>query len=357
VSVLESILALAIILKELNNNKVRDRVNHPVFLQNTGVNMDFTPSITLQTVIDITGGKTTYDLNNIVSGINEIHMVRKGDLTFVDHPKYYYKALNSKATFIIINKLVDCPDDKVLILHDDPFAAYVSLVKKYRPFVPSASSVASNALIGEGTVVQPNSFIGNNVVIGRNCIIHSNVSIYDHTILGDNVIIHSGSVIGADAYYFQRKPEGYRKFESSGRVIISDNVEIGALCAIDKGVSGDTFIGRGTKFDNHVQVGHDTYIGSNCLIGSHCAIAGVTRIEDDCILWGKVVVNKDLIVGKGAIILATSGVDKSIEGGKTYFGVPVEEARKKWRELAALRMLPSLIEQVRGLIPKKEEKD
>lgn len=314
--------------------------------------MDLQPSVSLKTITEITGGVSSYDLNLQITGLNEIHMVRKGDLTFVDHPKYYNKAVNSNATYILINKIVECPEDKVLILHEDPFAAYVSLVKKFRPFEPASHSISTSAKIGEGTIIQPHAFIGNHVTIGRNCIIHSNVCIYDHTIIGDNVIVHSGTILGADAYYFQRKPDGYRKFESCGRVIISDNVEIGALCSIDKGVSGDTFIGFGTKFDNHVQVGHDTYIGNHCLIGSHCAIAGVTRIEDDVILWGRVVVNKDLVIGKGAVVLATSGVDKSIAGGKTYFGVPVEEARKKWRELAALRMLPSVLEKLWKILPK-----
>jgi len=119
------------------------------------------------------------------------------------------------------------------------------------------------------------------------------------------------------------------------------------LCSIDKGVSGDTLIGWGTKFDNHVQVGHDTVIGKNCLIGAHCAIAGVTKIEDDVILWAKVVINKDIVIGKGAILLATSGVDKSLEGGKTYFGIPAEEARKKWREIALMRRLPELFEKLK----------
>jgi UDP-3-O-[3-hydroxymyristoyl] glucosamine N-acyltransferase len=238
-----------------------------------------------------------------------------------------------------------------LLFHTDPFAAYVSLVKKFRPFEPAYTAVSPSATIGEGTIIQPNAFVGNHVTIGKNCIIHANASIYDYTEIGDNVIIHSGAVIGADAYYFQRKPQGYRKFESCGRVVLSDDVEVGALCTIDKGVSGDTFVGKGTKFDNHVQVGHDTYIGSNCLIGSHCAIAGVTRIEDDVILWGKVVVNKDLVIGKGAIVLATSGVGKNLEAGKTYFGIPAEEARKKWRELAALRQLPAILARL-----SKEEK-
>lgn len=305
--------------------------------------MQLDPSLTLQTVAGLIGAEFQGSPDFQITGLNEIHMVQPGDLTFVDHPKYYDKALHSKATTIIINKKVACPDGKALIFHDDPFGAYVSLVKKFRPFEKAVAAISPSAKIGEGTVIQPNAFVGNHVVIGKNCIIHSNVSIYDHVVIGDNVIIHSGSVVGADAYYFQRKPAGYRKFESCGRVVISDNVEIGALCAIDIGVSGDTYVGKGTKFDNHVQVGHDSYIGNNCLIGSHCAIAGVTRIEDDVILWGKVAINKDLVIGKGAIILATSAVDKNLEGGKTYFGVPADDARKKWRELAALRQLPAIL--------------
>lgn len=282
----------------------------------------------------------------IVSGQNEIHKVEKGDLTFVDHPKYYAKALNSNATTILINKKVDCPKGKALLISDDPFRDYVKLVHHFRPFEKSNQAISIKAQIGENTVIQPGAFIGNNVKIGKNCIIHANVSIYDHSVIGDNVIIHSNSVIGADAYYFQKKEGKYRKFESCGRVIIEDNVEIGALCSIDKGVSADTIIGAGTKMDNHVQIGHDTIIGKNCLIGTHCAIAGVSEIEDDVILWAKVVVNKDLVIGKGAVVLATSGIDKSLPGGKTYFGAPAEEARKKWRELVFIKKLPEVFEKL-----------
>ena len=277
-----------------------------------------------------------------ITGLNEIHMVEAGDLTFVDHPKYYSKALNSNATTILINKVMERPDGKVLIFSDDPFTDYVKLVKFFRPFEKSSDSVSEKARIGEGTVVQPGAFIGNNVVIGKNCLIHANVSIYDHCILGDNVIIHSNSVIGADAYYFQRRQNGLNKFESCGRVVIGNDVEIGALCAVDKGVSGDTIISDGTKLDNHVQVGHDTYIGKHCLIGAHTAIAGVTRIEDEVLIWARVSIDKDLVIGKGAVILATSGVDKDLEGGVTYFGSPVMEARKKWKEMAYIRRLPEL---------------
>ncbi len=305
--------------------------------------MKFDKAIALSDVANLIHATYCGDPHFPVTGMNEIHMVSHGDITFVDHPKYYSKALNSAASIIIINQEVDCPIGKALLFSDDPFAAYTFLAKYFRPFVASSANISPTAKIGEGTVIQPGAFIGNHVEIGTNCIIHANVTINDYTVIGNNVIIQPNAVIGADAYYFQRKPEGYRKLESCGRVVIHDHVEVGALCSIDRGVSGDTIVGKGTKFDNHVQVGHDTYIGQNCLIGAHTAIAGVTRIEDDVIIWARVAINKDLVIGKGAVILATSGIDKSLAGGKTYFGIPADEARKKWRELASLKRLPELL--------------
>jgi UDP-3-O-[3-hydroxymyristoyl] glucosamine N-acyltransferase len=301
--------------------------------------MKFSRIYTLKEIADLINARFIGDPDFPVTGINEIHMVEPGDLTFVDHPKYYNKALNSKATTILINKEVTPPEGKSLILSDKPFDDYVFLVKNFRPFEHAVTAVSPTAKIGTGTVIQPGAFIGNHVEIGNNCIIHSNVSIYDHSVIGNNVIMHSNCVIGADAYYFQKRPEGYKKLESCGRVVIEDNVEIGALTSIDKGVSGDTIISQGTKFDNHVQVGHDSYIGRNCLIGAYCAIAGVTRIEDEVILWAGVLVNKDLVIGKGAVLLAGSGTERSLEGGKIYWGIPAVEARKKWKEIATLRQI------------------
>ena len=310
-------------------------------------------TISLKDIAGIINAEFSGNPDHKITGINEIHRVENGDITFVDHPKYYDKALNSNATTIIINKKVSCPEGKALIFSDDPFRDYVILVKKYRPFEVSEKMISDTAEIGKGTILQPNVFIGNHVKIGKNCLIHSNVCIYDYSIIGNNVIIHSNAVIGADAYYFKRRPEGYDKMESCGRVVIEDNVEIGALTSVDKGVSGDTIIGKGTKIDNHVQVGHDTIVGKNVLIGGHSAIAGVTEIQDDVIIWGRVSINKDIIIGKGAIVLATSGVDKSLEGGKTYFGVPADDARKKWKELALLRKLPEIEEKLNSLFQEK----
>ncbi len=309
--------------------------------------MKFTTPKKLRDLAKLINAPFSGDPDFIVTGINEIHVVQAGDLTFVDHPKYYDKALYSEASVIIINKQVPCPEGKCVIFSDEPFRDYNALTKHFRPFVTSANSISDNVLIGKDTVIQPGVFIGNSVKIGSNCIIHSNVSIYDHTQIGDNVIIHSNTVVGSDAFYYHRTPDNNRKFHSCGRVVIHDHVEIGACCTIDKGVSSDTIIGEGTKLDNQVHVGHDTVIGKHCLFAAQVGISGVVRIGDNVVLWGQVGVQKDLTIGDGAVVLGQSGIAKSLEGNKTYFGSPTREAREKMKELALIKKLPEIIEMLK----------
>jgi UDP-3-O-[3-hydroxymyristoyl] glucosamine N-acyltransferase len=302
--------------------------------------MQLNPHVSLSQVAGFLQATYEGDPSFPVSGINEIHRVEPGDLTFVDHPKYYDKALLSKATTIIINKKVPCPEGKSLIFSDDPFRDFVALIKKYRPFIPSTGMISETATIGKETIIQPGVFIGNDVIIGNHCLIHPNVSIYDRTIIGDHVIIHSGTVIGSDALYFKRRPDAYDKLESGGRVVIEDRVEIGAGCTIDRGVTSDTRIGSGTKFDNHIHIGHDTVVGKNCLFAAQVGVAGCVNIEDDVILWGQVGVQKDLTIGKGAIVLGKSGVSKSLSGGITYWGIVAKPAKEAWREMVVQKNLP-----------------
>ncbi|SOU86535.1 UDP-3-O-(3-hydroxymyristoyl)glucosamine N-acyltransferase [Tenacibaculum dicentrarchi] len=277
------------------------------------------------------------DENFPVKGINEIHVVEDGDIVFVDHPKYYDKALNSKATTVLINKKVDCPVGKTLLISDDPFRDFNKITKNFNPFIASKQSIAESAIIGEGTVIQPNVFIGDNVIIGKNCVIHPNVTIYSNAVIGNNVTIHANTVLGADAFYYKNRPEGFDKLLSGGKVILEDNVDLGASCTIDKGVTGNTTIGAGTKIDNQVHVGHDTVIGKKCLIASQTGIAGCVIIEDEVTIWGQVGTNSGITIGKGAVILGQTGVTKSVEGGKSYFGTPVSESRSKLKELAEIK--------------------
>lgn len=308
--------------------------------------MKLSPSITVAELAKLLNARFSGSPDHLVSGINEIHKVESGDLSFVDHPKYYDKCLNSAATTILINKEVDCPEGKALIFSDDPFRDYNFLVDHFRPFEPAKALVNQTSNIGKGTIIQPGAFIGNHVFIGEDCIIHPNVVIYDHCVIGNRVVIHAGTIIGADAFYFKRRPEGYDKMKSCGRVVIADDVEIGAGCTIDKGVTGDTIIGKGTKFDNQIHIGHDTVVGENCLFAAQVGVAGVATIENNVIIWGQVGVSKDLTIGEGAIILAKSGVGKTLKGNTTYFGIPVSEAREKMRDLANIKRIPDILDTV-----------
>ena len=284
-----------------------------------------------------------------VLGMNEIHVVEPGDIVFVDHPKYYNKALESAATIVLINKEVDCPKGKALLISEDPFRDFNKLTTYFKPFKKATSNIANTAVIGEKTVVQPGCFIGNNVVIGNNCVIHSNVSIYDDCVIGNNVTIQAGSVIGSEAFYYKNRPEGFDKLLSGGRVVIEDDVDLGASCTIDRGVTGDTTIKKGTKIDNQVQVAHDTVIGKKCLIASQVGIAGCVIIEDEVTIWGQVGITSGITIGAKAIISAKSGVSKSLEGGKSYFGSPAGDFREKYKEIASIRKIPEIIERLKKM--------
>lgn len=309
--------------------------------------MKFPQKHTLQQIATIISSQYVGSPDFPVLGMNEIHVVTEGDIVFVDHPKYYDKALNSAATIILINKNVECPSGKALLISDDPFRDFNILTNYFKPFEKSDNKIADSAQIGEHTIVQPNVFIGNNVKIGDNCLIHSNVSIYDNAIIGNNVIIHAGTVIGADAFYFQKKLHGYEKLLSGGRVVIDHDVEIGASCTIDKGVSGDTFIGAGTKLDNQVQIGHDTIVGKKCLIASQTGIAGCVIIEDEVTIWGQVGIRSDVRIKKGTVLMAQAGVSKTTEENTSYWGSPAQEFRTKLRQMAAVKMLPGLMHKLK----------
>lgn len=303
-------------------------------------------------IADYIDAKVVGDANFEVTGLNEIHKVRAGDLTFVDLEKYYDRSLNSAATVILLDKEVPCPEGKILLVSDDPFSGYVKLVKHFHPFHPSNKMISDSAIIGEGTAVQPGVFIGDEVRIGKNCIIHANVTIYDHTVIGDNVIIQSGTVIGGDGFYFKKRGGRelvHDKLESCGRVVIERDVEVGANCTIDRGVSGDTILGAGTKLDNLVQIGHGAEIGRNCLFAAQVGVGGKTIIEDNVTLWGQVGVSKDLLIESNTVVLAQTGVPSSLKGGKMYFGYPAGEARNKRRELGWIKRIPEIWEKVKDL--------
>jgi UDP-3-O-[3-hydroxymyristoyl] glucosamine N-acyltransferase len=308
--------------------------------------MRFDRPIALSELAASIGGTVQGDGTVLINGLNEIHRVEEGDITFSDHPKYIAKALKGRASAVIVNAVPDGHTGKPVIIVDRPFDAFTGLCLANSHWKQATSLISPDAQIGPGTVIRPGAFIGPGVRIGSDCLIHSNATINDGCVLGDRVIVHSGAVIGSDAFYYKRT-DAYRKLNSCGRVVIADDVEIGACCTIDRGVTADTVIGRGTKMDNHIHVGHDTVIGRNCLFAAQVGIAGVVTIEDDVILWGQVGVQKDLTIGRGAVVLGQSGIAGDLEGGVTYFGSPVREARAKMKELALIKQLPDIIRELK----------
>ena len=202
----------------------------------------------------------------------------------------------------------------------------------------------------------PNVFIGVDVKIGNDCIIYPNVTLMDYTEIGNNVIIQSGTVIGSDAFYYNTKKNRevwYKKMQSCGNVIIEDDVEIGANCTIDRGVTASTRISKGTKIDNLVHIGHDTNVGRNCLLAGQVGIAGACIIEDGVTLWGQVGVSKTLTIGENAILYAQSGVPSSLEGNKTYFGTPATDSKEKMKELVWIKRIPEMWKKLKQLTAEK----
>lgn len=313
--------------------------------------MQFPSPVSVQKIAEMIHAKIKGNENGLARGINELHKVETGDLVFVDHPKYYDKCISSAASFIIINKEMNVPEGKALLIVENPFEAYSKIVNHFRPFEPASKMISDSAVIGDGTYIYPSAFIGHHVQIGKNCTIHPNVSIMDHCIIGDNIVIQSGTVIGSDAFYYNTKKDReiwYKKMPSCGRVVIENDVEIGANCTIDRGVSHDTVIGRGTKFDNMIHIGHDTVVGKNCLFAANVVVAGVVTIEDGVTLWGGVIVNKTLTIGANAVLLGRTGVSVSLEGNKTYWGAPAQEASAVKREMIWVKRIPQLWEKVMG---------
>ncbi|MBC7589137.1 MAG: UDP-3-O-(3-hydroxymyristoyl)glucosamine N-acyltransferase [Chitinophagaceae bacterium] len=314
--------------------------------------MQFPSPVAATWLANLLDAEVLGNTNAFATGINEIHKVEVGDVCFVDHPKYYSKCLNSAATFIIINnKEVDIPTGKTLLVCAEPFEAYLKIVNHFQPFEKQIAAIHPSAKIGDGTYIMPQVFIGNHVKIGKNCTIYPHVSILDYTEIGDNVIIQSNTVIGGHAFYYNTKKNRevwYKRMVSCGKVVIEDDVEIGATCTIDRGVTASTIIGKGTKMDNSIHVGHDTVIGSNCLIAAHVVIAGGVIIENGVTLWGQVVVNKTLTIGENAVVLGMAGVVGSIEGNKTYWGVPAQDAAIVRRELIWIKRIPELWKKVMG---------
>ena len=284
-----------------------------------------------------------------IHGVNEIHRVETGDLTFVDHPKYYRSTLNSAASVVLIDRLPDgeLPAGKTLLVRADPFAAYDALVRQTRPPYTLSSAMAQSASVHSSAIIEPGAVIGEKVVIGAHTVVEAGAVLYGPCRIGERCRIGANAVIGDKAFYFrgvnreavELRHRARRRWTTGGEVVIEDDVEIGPLCNVARGVSATTRIGRGTKIDAACMIAHGVEIGEDCLLAAHVGIAGKARIGDRVILYGETGIAQNVEIGDDAVCLARTGVSKSIPGGKTYNGNPVQEARAWLKEQAAVRRL------------------
>lgn len=299
--------------------------------------MTFAKPQTLQSISEIIGAKMIGNADFPVLGTNEIHRVKEGEIVFVNHPKYYDKALNSAATVILIDKEVACPEGKVLLVSKDPFGDF-NKINKHFTKITNFGETLHELEVGDNTQIHSSVVIGNNVTIGSNCIIFPNVVIGDRTVIGDHVIIQSNTVLGGEAFYYRKLDGNFDRLVSVGNVIIENNVEIGNNCTIDRGVTDSTIIGEGSVLDNQIQIGHDTIIGKKCLIASQTGIAGCCVIEDEVTIWGQVGMASGVRVESGTVLLAKCGVNRDLKKG-TYFGSIAEEFKQYLRKEVKLKNL------------------
>ena len=330
--------------------------------------------ITVGEIAKLTGAELRRITNpaQTIAGIATLDRGGPSDLVFLDHAKFSGQVRSSAAgACLTTQRLADCvPANVALLIVEKPFHAFVTVARALFPGALRPSSlfagdgaaagvapgamlhptarlesgvtvdpgavIGAGAEIGSGTVVGANAVIGPNVRIGRECAIGPNATVA-HALIGDRVIVHAGCRIGQDGFGYVMGPGGHRKIPQIGRVIIQDDVEIGAGTSIDRGGLRDTVIGEGTKIDNQVQVGHNVVIGRHCVLVAQVGIAGSVVLEDYVVLGGQVGVADNLTIGEGAKVGAQSGIMSNIPPGESWFGYPARRSRDYWREVAALR--------------------
>ncbi|MGD0591015.1 MAG: UDP-3-O-(3-hydroxymyristoyl)glucosamine N-acyltransferase [Bacteroidota bacterium] len=346
--------------------------------------------MTIHEIAEWLGGEVVG--NNIESApdierVAKIEEAESGSLTFLANPKYEKHLGTTHATAVLVSRKLDlkkimCRASLIFICVDDPYVAFLSVLKHIAPtvelFVPGIHSTAivpsnaimgknisigSHAVIGEHAVIGDNTkigagcVIGNHVHIGSECILYPNVVVYHQCKIGNRVILHAGAVIGSDGFGFAPKADGtYEKIPQLGIVVIDDDVEIGANTTIDRATMGDTHIHCGAKIDNLVQIAHNVVIGEHTVIAAQTGISGSTKIGKYCMLAGQVGIAGHIEIADHTIIMAQSGIHRSIEEqGKSYFGYPADEARKAQRVYAAMKMLPDMLHDFTALQKKVTE--
>lgn len=327
-------------------------------------------------VAELVGGVVVGDGSVSLERPSKIEEAGPGDVTFVANARYAKHAESTRASAMIVdNEFVVTRTDVAYIRVADPYRAFLTVVARMTPPLrtlaavihPSATiaetaSIADDvgigahvvigdgARIGRGTRIHPGTVVGADTTIGERVTIYANVSLYDRTVVGSDVVIHAGAVVGADGFGFLPTADGrWEKIPQVGRVVVGDDVEIGANATIDRASLGETVIGRGVKIDNLVHIAHNVVVGEHTAIAAQAGISGSTRIGSANLIAGQVGIVGHIETVPNVIIEAQSGVSKSLNKAGRYFGHPAKEHSQALRQEGALRQLPDLLATIREL--------
>ncbi|MDP8264137.1 MAG: UDP-3-O-(3-hydroxymyristoyl)glucosamine N-acyltransferase [Candidatus Aceula lacicola] len=328
---------------------------------------------TLAEIAQLIDGKVHGDDNVVIMGISGIKEAREGEITFVANPKYFSLIEETKASAVIVPEDVSL-SKKNLILTKNPSLAFSKLaaivvgdLSHYVKGIHPTAIIADDAVIGKNVCIGPYAviqskaeveddsiiysgcFVGYETKIGTKCLIYPNTTIRERITIGNNVIIHSGTVIGSDGFGFADVDGMHEKIPQIGTVVIEDNVEIGSNVTVDRARFDKTFIGKGTKIDNLVQIAHNVVIGQNCIVCAQAGISGSVDIKDRVILAGQAGIAGHLTIGEGAIVAAQAGVTKSVAPKTIVSGYPAKPHDKAKKVNASLQRLPEYIKMIHDL--------
>jgi UDP-3-O-[3-hydroxymyristoyl] glucosamine N-acyltransferase len=314
-----------------------------------------------------------------ISGLAEPLKSTEGEAVFIFHKEILKQRNNIRSKAWIIGQTFINPELKAYLVRSqisyivtpDIFGSFVKTLKLFYPVEPNRILIHTTAIVDpmaecakdihvgphcyvgsksrirHGVTIMANTYIGNNVTIGDNTVVYPNVTIYDHCEIGKNVIIHAGTVIGSDGFGFYKEDGRHVKIPHVGKVVIEDDVEIGANCSIDRATLGETRIKRGTKLDNLIQIAHNVVIGEHTLIAAQTGIAGSTTIGDNVTIAGQVGIVGHIAIGNHVTIGAQSGVIASIEDGKTVSGYPARDHTESLRKEAYIQKIPEILEALK----------
>lgn len=318
------------------------------------------------------GGEVAGNGGAVMRGVNGIKEAGPDEVTFVANPKYRAALKEARAGAVVVAPEVEAAG-VTLIKVSNPYAAFAKVLVMFAPPAEAPKGVSElayvhedarigeevavgpfvtireGAVVGERTTLGSGTYVGRGATLGADCLIYPNVTLRERVTVGDRCIIHSGTVVGSDGFGFATEAKVHHKIPQIGVVVIEDDVEIGANCAIDRATMGETRIGRGSKLDNLIQIAHNVKTGEGTLIAAQTGIAGSTVLGKYCVLGGQVGIVPHIEIGDGAILAAQSGVTKSLRSGETVFGRPARPLKEVKRREGRIALLEKYFERVKDL--------